>query len=98
MSVPCPYIVSIYETVPKYLGGTYEIRMLGFGKPTLAEAQSEAQREVAFWTERTGRAHRAEIRLFCETCHAHGVAPGFRRKPCPACGGEGTTAIDGGAR
>ena len=93
-AVPCPFLVWIYETVPAWRWGrSYEIRVHGFGKPTLAEATARAERELGWLSSLNGRTHRAEFRLYCDRCRGTGAKAGTSRKPCESCGGEGSTEI-----
>jgi len=100
-SIKCMVIVAIYESVPSYPSGTHEIEVEGFGT-TFDTADRDIAARLASWNARpygTGpgttetRAHRAEVRIACEACGVRGVVPGFKRKPCPACGGRGVRVL-----
>ncbi len=103
MSAPCPFLVTVYEPLQKWPPGTgtYEVEIMGFGKPTLEEAREAAAEACAqldampFYPHsiQPGVPHRAAFFRFCDTCGAYGVAPGFKRKPCPACDGKGKTPL-----
>lgn len=69
------------------------VEVLGFGAKTIEEARELAVSEAARLVKSTGRAHRAEFSRFCGTCKVTGVAPGFKRKKCPDCGGRGSIPI-----
>jgi hypothetical protein len=90
---PFPFIVRIYESVPSWPAGRHEVEVYGFGAKSKGEAETQAAEYVSWFGHRNGRAHRATVRLFCETCRASGVKPGCTRKPCESCHGVGTREI-----
>lgn len=84
-----PFGVTLFETVPAYPSGSYELEVMGFGAKTSEEAESEAARLTAYWSKKSGRPVRADFHCFCTTCHVSGIEPGFKKKKCSKCSGSG---------
>jgi hypothetical protein len=83
------YIVDVYVTVPSYPTGTHEIKSYGFGERTLEQARARAVEACNHLAGRRGQSHRFEVHYFCMHCKGYGKEPGFKRKKCTRCGGEG---------
>lgn len=92
--------VLIFQAVPRYGGGTYDLEIMSFGAMTREDAENRASEIVARANAQpyaTGpgtmatRTHHAVFRRLCDVCLGVGKKPGCVRKACEACKGEGSS-------
>lgn len=101
-----PIQVLISEIVPAFAPyrGAYEIQVLSWGSKDIDDAFARAEATIARCNARQhvigpGKTetheHRATFRRGCDHCRVTGKEPGYKRKKCTACNGEGTFALEG---